>query len=341
MSPWVNLGLFFTGSNWGHWKYRKLSILSCFSELKRIFFKLGKHYPFADCKSEGNYNRQLYWLLTYLWKVFSKMTINHFLLFCILHMPTMLITPRFPLHTFPASAPPSSLNTHCRCVLMSCSQLAFVLVWSQPISKALAWQSYTPFYLWCLDLVFGLGLHGVWMLICSVDEETGLSENSKPELPAGGKSSSSWGLLMQGRCHSSQNHSDKMWPQRGAPLCQGQDVLTSLPALGNPAVTVRCVGLPSKEHPTMCPELVILGPQPLTMPQPLSKSSSPPTLLSTPVVHVPHSRTSTLFAVCMTWVFLWLYLCFSRSMWAPSFQVIIHSFASRNFFYNTSHSGDI
>lgn len=82
------------------------------------------------------------------------MTINHFFLFCILHMPTMLITPCFPLHTFPASAPPSSLNTHCRCVLMSCSRLAFVLVWSQPISKGLAWQSYTPF----LPLVFRLGV---------------------------------------------------------------------------------------------------------------------------------------------------------------------------------------
>ena len=183
---------------------------------------MGKHYPIADCKSEGNYNRQLHWLFTFLWKVCSKMTMNNFFLFCILHMPTMLITPCFPLHTFPASAPPSSLNTHCKCVLMSCSQLAFVLVWSQPISKGLAWQSYTPFCLWFLDLVFGLGLRGVWMLICAVDEETGLSENSKPELPAGGRSSSSWGLLMQGPCRSSQNRSDKMWPQRGAPLCQGQ-----------------------------------------------------------------------------------------------------------------------
>lgn len=121
-------------------------------------------------------------------------------------------------------------------------------------------------------MVFGLGLHGVWILMCSVDEEVGLSENRKPELSTGGRSSSSWGLLIQGpSCHSSQNHSNKMCPQREALHVRNNEyVLTSLPALGNPAVAVKCKGLHSREHPTTCPELFILGPQPLTMPQPRS-----------------------------------------------------------------------
>ena len=138
-------------------------------------------------------------------------------------------------------------------------------------------------------MVFGLGLRGVWVLMCSVDGEVGLSENGKPELSTGGRSSSSWGLLIRGPCRSSQNHSNKMCPQREALHGRSNEcVLTSFPAFGNPAVAAKCKGLHSREHPTSCPELVVLGPQPLTMPQPrpnpLFHSSDCPCLWCT---HLP------------------------------------------------------
>lgn len=132
MSPWVNLGFylffyFFPGNTWGHWKYRKLRILSCFSERIRIFFKLGKHYPVANCKSEDNYNRQLYWMVSFLWKLYSQMTIYFFSFLHSWHayQSDHSLLPTAYLLCLSLS---SGLNTHCKHILMCCCQLPFVLI---------------------------------------------------------------------------------------------------------------------------------------------------------------------------------------------------------------------
>ena len=118
--------------------------------------------------------------------------------------------------------------------------------------------------------------------MCSVDEEVGLSENRKPEFSTGGRSSSIWGLLIQGPCCSSQNHGDKMCPQREAlHVSNNERVLTSLSALGNPAAAVKCRDF-TQGAPHHMSRTCHFRSQPLTMPQlwsnPLSHSSDCPRL---------------------------------------------------------------
>lgn len=199
MSPWVNLGfylfsIFFLEIPGATGSIENYMILSCFSEQIRIFFKLGKHYPVANCKSEDNYNRQLYWMVSFLWNCTVKW-LYIFFPFCILDMPTSLITlapstAYLPL-PLPFIWPKHPLQTHPYVLLSrlfvligpTCARSVVSYSWqpwglglpgsSDLISAHLQrpdLQSVNLPCLWFLDLVFGLGLHGVWILMCSVDE---------------------------------------------------------------------------------------------------------------------------------------------------------------------------